>query len=427
MHLQLNFCVPVLLVTPIFYIFNAKAYVDTARELFTLWLLLLLYGCDCTLSKFALLTEKGVCSAAIIPLMYLFTFVFATPPWAFVVLAGVNTMLGVVSTVAVAMLRMFAEELNDDVLRAARDWCERLFLLLPQYNLGGGLMKMALAYIERQFAASVGFDIEGGDTNLYAWDNVGGKLLCLAVQALLFFILVLCVEHRRSLWATVRCCGRQMPKKHADDANGVTAAGDANTDEDVARERRVVDSCNDDDYGLVLRRLTKVYDNGFCAVDSVSAAIERGQCFGLLGVNGAGKTTTFKMLTAKLNITDGDASINGLSVRRSARELYRVVGYCPQFDALNTLLTGREQLAFYARIRGIRDADIERVADWAIKHMHLRPYGLVLFYACLHVLCSHAYCFAADKTTGSYSGGNKRKLSAAIAMLGNPLVILLVS
>jgi hypothetical protein len=47
--------------------------------------------------------------------MYLFTFVFVTPPWAFVVLAGVNYMLGVVSTVAVIMLRQFAEELNDNV------------------------------------------------------------------------------------------------------------------------------------------------------------------------------------------------------------------------------------------------------------------------------------------------------------------------
>jgi ABC-type multidrug transport system ATPase subunit len=83
----------------------------------------------------------------------------------------------------------------------------------------------------------------------------------------------------------------------------------------------------------------------------------------------------------------------------------QVVGYCPQFDALNAYLTGREQLAFYARLRGIAESDVKCVVDWAIRHMHLSAY--------------------ARHVTRSYSGGNKRKLSAAIAMLGNPLVVLL--
>ena len=108
-------------------------------------------------------------------------------------------------------------------------------------------------------------------------------------------------------------------------------------------------------------------------MDDLCAAVERGQCFGLLGVNGAGKTTTFKMLTAKVPITQGDASINGLSVRQDPRHIYQVddhlctlsqlqvVGYCPQFDALNGYLTGREQLAFYARIRGIKEIDVGKV------------------------------------------------------------------
>ena len=172
-------------------------------------------------------------------------------------------------------------------------------------------------------------------------------------------------------------------------------------------ERQRAASCAASDYGLVLRNLCKAYDSKSkaLAVDHLYVAVERGQCFGLLGMNGAGKTTTFKMLTTKTDITSGEAYIDGRSVRHDPRHIYKVVGYCPQFDALNAYLTGREQLSFYARVRGIREKDIEPVVDWAIAHMHLRPY--------------------ANQMTRSYSGGNKRKLSAAIAMLGNPQVVLL--
>lgn len=377
-----NFTFSVLLVTPIFFIFNATAFTD---QIGTTWLLLLLYGC------------------AVIPLMYCFTFVFETPPLAFVALAGANTMLGIVSTVAVVILKFFAEQLNDQVLKDAHMWCSHLFLLLPQYNLGAGLMAVTIDYTQRTMLAEYNFESE---LELYAWEQVGGKLTCLAIQAVLFFAFVLLVEHRRHIFV---CTWRSRRKREQ--------LREFEPDADVEAEQRLVEKCSDADYGLVLRRLVKVYGNGQRAVAGLSAAIERGACFGLLGVNGAGKTTTFKMLTGKLTITEGDASINGVSVR--ANGVYHVVGYCPQFDALNGYLTGEEQLYFYARLRGIRSHQLHDVVDWALRHMHLRAYGLALLY--FFKPCS----FAAHKTTRSYSGGNKRKLSAVIAMIGDPLVILL--
>uniref|UniRef100_A0A3Q3DGY5 ATP binding cassette subfamily A member 1 n=1 Tax=Hippocampus comes TaxID=109280 RepID=A0A3Q3DGY5_HIPCM len=103
-------------------------------------------------------------------------------------------------------------------------------------------------------------------------------------------------------------------------------------------------------------------------------------CFGLLGVNGAGKTTTFKMLTGDTVVTR-----------------HRNMGYCPQFDAVNELLTGREHLELYAILRG--------VAEWGIRKLGLLKY--------------------ADKAAGSYSGGNLRKLSTAMALIGAPPVVFL--
>merc|ERR1719483_315875 len=81
------------------------------------------------------------------------------------------------------------------------------------------------------------------------------------------------------------------------------------------------------------------------------------------------------------------------------------MGYCPQFDALDPLLTGREHLEFYARVRGISPREVKSVAGWAISRLGLTRW--------------------ADRISSSYSGGNKRKLSTAIALIGNPPIIFL--
>ena len=89
-----------------------------------------------------------------------------------------------------------------------------------------------------------------------------------------------------------------------------------------------------------------------------------GQCFGLLGVNGAGKTTTFKMITGDTQVTSGSAYVNGFSILKDMKRVSQSIGYCPQFDALNDLLTGEEHLAFYARLRGVPEEDIKKVWGW---------------------------------------------------------------
>lgn len=111
------------------------------------------------------------------------------------------------------------------------------------------------------------------------------------------------------------------------------------------------------------------------------------------------------MLTGSLPITSGDAYVNGYSVSKEIEKVHRNIGYCPQKDAIFPLLTAKEHLVFYARIRGIREKHINSVSKWALNKV-----GLSVF---------------ADRLAGYFSGGNKRKLSTAIALIGNPWVIYL--
>uniref|UniRef100_A0A3P9K128 ATP-binding cassette, sub-family A (ABC1), member 4b n=1 Tax=Oryzias latipes TaxID=8090 RepID=A0A3P9K128_ORYLA len=86
------------------------------------------------------------------------------------------------------------------------------------------------------------------------------------------------------------------------------------------------------------------------------------QCFGLLGVNGAGKTTTFKMLTGDTDVSSGHASVAGYSILTQMLDVHQNMGYCPQFDAIDELLTGMEHLYLYARLRGVPESEIPRVS-----------------------------------------------------------------
>ncbi|VDP94884.1 unnamed protein product [Echinostoma caproni] len=140
-------------------------------------------------------------------------------------------------------------------------------------------------------------------------------------------------------------------------------------------------------------------------VNRLTFAVRPAECFGLLGVNGAGKTTTFRILTGCLNPTMGDAYVNGYHVVDQKQQAHRSLGFCPQFDALLDLLTGRETLTLYARLRGVPEKELNHVVNQLLIDMSLAPH--------------------ADKIAGAYSGGNRRKLSTAVALLGQPKVIFL--
>ncbi|XP_039280718.1 phospholipid-transporting ATPase ABCA1 isoform X2 [Nilaparvata lugens] len=361
----------------IFLVFNEQNYVSS-RNLAGFVILLTFYGWS------------------IIPLMYPASFVFSVPSFAFVGLACANIFIGVITTVTTFVLDVF----EDEDLRAVDDVLKEVFLIFPHFCLGDGLMKLAANHIY-YVALQQYINIEVGN-EIFRWDCLGKNLFCMFLSGIFYFLLTLVLEFRGLPFLTSSSAGGAK--------NVVVSPEDGlgKEDEDVRAERIRINQNQAIDDILVIKNLTKVYSrfkDSRPAVNQVCAGIKRGECFGLLGLNGAGKTTTFKMLTGALRPSGGDALIGGCSVSRDLDRVRAQLGYCPQFDALDPLLTPREHLVFYARLRNVPSRQLQSVVDASLMKLGLGHYS--------------------DRCAGTLSGGNKRKLSTAIAVLGNPPVIFL--
>jgi ABC-type multidrug transport system ATPase subunit len=143
-----------------------------------------------------------------------------------------------------------------------------------------------------------------------------------------------------------------------------------------------------------------------CAVVNSWFGVKEGEVFGLLGVNGAGKSTTLKMLSGDLMPSAGTAQMCGNDILTQQLAVRRLLGYCPQHNALLPLLTVEEHLQLFARIKGVGcGAALRRVVEQKMRQLDLTSF---------------------KRTRASnLSGGNKRKLSVGIAMIGNPRIIFL--
>lgn len=140
-------------------------------------------------------------------------------------------------------------------------------------------------------------------------------------------------------------------------------------------------------------------------VRSIHLGIPERECFGLLGINGAGKTTSIRMLIMDELPSSGTAYLNQISIASHQDEVRRIIGYCPQFDALLDSLTAVEHLDFYARLKGIHEPEKTKMVTAVVDKLGLTE--------------------AKDKPAGGYSGGMKRKLQVAIALIGNPPIVFL--
>jgi len=155
---------------------------------------------------------------------------------------------------------------------------------------------------------------------------------------------------------------------------------------------------------MYVRGLRKVFGDTH-AVRGVTWAADQGMVFGLLGVNGAGKTTSFKMMSGIYTPADGEVRILGIDVLKETSQARRFIGYCPQFDAIIDRMTVNEHLYLYGRMKGLGGADLKTAVEAKVSEMQLSAY--------------------VDRGAGSLSGGNKRKLSVAMAIIGEPPVVFL--
>ncbi len=155
---------------------------------------------------------------------------------------------------------------------------------------------------------------------------------------------------------------------------------------------------------VLIQHLCKSYGT-VPAVKDVSFQVEPGEIFGLLGPNGAGKTTTIRCLTTLAKPDSGTLEIGGVSVLEQPREARRRLGYVAQEVALDKILTGRELLELQSALYHIPKVEARQRIE-----------------VLLEVLDLHSY---ADKKTGTYSGGLKRRLDLAAGLLHQPEVLIL--
>jgi len=392
---MVNFLFPLILCFIIFMAFQVGAY--SGANTFAVFLLFLLYG------------------ACMTPAMYCLEPFFQVPSTAYVTLIVCNIFTGTISTLSVTVMDLFRNDAP--ALGHLSDLCKTLFpWLLPNYCLGRGMLDIAVNHYQNFAAQEFGIcTFEGGacTRDPLVWEVAGRHLMSLAIMAPMWFGLRLMIE-----WGF---CLRGL-RKRAKAYLAAETSRESKGDESVREEEARIQAAIAEAAGagarvaehLVITNLAKTFApraaacrsaKPFRAVRGISVGVPAGECFGLLGVNGAGKTTTMRMITGDTDITRGDIFIGGASVQNERDRARRHLGYCPQFDALPDKLSVRETLALYARIRGIPGSAVKEAVAQMLSKMCLEAHQ--------YNLCENL------------SGGNKRKLSTALALIGSPDVVLL--
>jgi ABC-2 type transport system ATP-binding protein len=141
-------------------------------------------------------------------------------------------------------------------------------------------------------------------------------------------------------------------------------------------------------------------------VDQVSFSVDRGECLGLLGPNGAGKTTLTKIIVGLLQPKEGHVMINGIDVHKEIRTVTPFIGVCFQESIFYETLTGKENLEFVASLYNIPRKKTKEVVSNSLQRVLLSENE-------------------SDRRVEEYSGGMKRRLAVAAALLNDPQLLLL--
>lgn len=237
----------------------------------------------------------------------------------------------------------------------------------------------------------------------------GGPILYLIIQSILLFLALLWLDSG-DVGSSLQRLFRHLLRRDRSDTPPQDPEG---SDEEISNELvRVTSTATSSGApaaaatdGLRVVHLTKTFGKN-TAVDNVTFGVKHGEVFALLGPNGAGKSTTISMIRGDLKPdrrpAGGDVFVEDVSVTRHLAAARSHLGVCPQFDAVDQM-TVQEHLRFYARVRGI--PDVEHNVEAIIRAVGLRAFR--------------------TRQAFALSGGNKRKLSLGIALMGNPTVVLL--
>ncbi len=156
---------------------------------------------------------------------------------------------------------------------------------------------------------------------------------------------------------------------------------------------------------LLVKDLKKTFDPDVRAVDGISFYVKRGEVFGFLGPNGAGKSTTIKIITTLIQKSAGTVNVDGLDLEDEPAKIREIIGYAAQDVGVDDDLTGRENLRLQARFYHIPKVESSSRVELIIKTVGLDD--------------------AADRRAGTYSGGMRRRLDLAMALISKPKLLFL--
>merc|ERR1711871_350767 len=383
---------------------------------------------------------------AMIPIMHSLSHLFEKPGSAYSLLSGTFMLVFIVTFMSyfICAIPSLAENINVENLDAVR----YVVTLWPTTALALGLRAVLLSNTYEYDPLAVTVDVEklastrsGTDISSYLFgenlpvETAFAPILTLHLEGLVFIIVALCIEIRflRSNQALSRgfyncrrcsccaCCYDVETTPFYLDSEDVE-------DEDVLAERQACSELfdrkrtgrltGDEEDGrtvtpaVFLHRVSHQYAPsgkqrflGTVAVQDISLRIRKRECFSLLGTNGAGKSTLLNAIMNQISVKSGVIEINGENIKKASNTTFEGMGFCPQQNALLPNHTVIEMLRFYARIRGIPESDIEKYCDQWMRVTQLIGFS--------KTMCKQL------------SGGNKRKLSLCIAILGNPSLAVL--
>ncbi|CAJ0597120.1 unnamed protein product [Cylicocyclus nassatus] len=383
-----------------FYAFDIEAYTKSFDTILVLLLAMSLYGWTA------------------IPFTYWFSFAFTSAPKGFTMIVMYNIITGMTGSIAIPIIQRVVS--ND----AAYTWSVILSFAFPTYSISNVFTVVYNNEFGRQACAMLDCSIPlynaseiccGQPEDRIYTDHIltdTGKLgifypiIFFAIEGFIYWFLVISHEYNFITRLIAFCKWNKKNRIGDSQYENWSTEPELYTgeDSDVLAEKVRVKEMQKDGAAVIVDDLKKWYGD-FNAVKGVTFHVKQGGCFGLLGVNGAGKTSTFQMLTGENGISDGDAFVNGWSVKTHWREAGANIGYCPQFDAILEEMTGEETLYMFARIRGTPRKLIPEKVDAVIYTIGIGMY--------------------AKRQIKGYSGGNKRRLSLGIALIGLPPVLLL--
>ena len=225
-----------------------------------------------------------------------------------------------------------------------------------------------------------------------AYHRYGSVYANLLIQIALLITLLVVYEYGSADWVRRHITRRSIP-----DRLHYMVDSDQVQEEKNARASAMANPAK----VLSVSHVSKFFGRTFAA-QNISFDISSNETLALLGANGAGKTTMINLIRGDLKPNFGDITLEGISVLRHPHKARMLMGVCPQDDAVDNL-TVRQTLSFYASVKGLKN--ISGNVDKVLNALNIAIYEKVMVKA--------------------LSGGTKRKLSVAIALLGNPRILLL--